>query len=111
MKIIKNIKDFYKILALLSSIKNIWEDYMESKKGIFSSEFLITVLGIVGSMAAFFMGRLSPEMLAMVTTVLGAVYTIGRVVVKATKSIKDDEILAIIERSILAKIGMKTDQK
>ena len=107
----KKIKDIYKILAILSEIKECWRKCMETKKGFFSSEFFITVLGVIGSMAAFFLGKLSPETFAFIMAIVIPAYSISRTVVKKTATTKDDEILAMVEKTILSKMGIKTEDK
>ena len=80
-------------------------------KGIFTSEFLMTFLGIVGSIAGTCVGYLPPDLTVKIVAGLVAIYTIARTIVKLTPSTKDDEMVDKIGEIIKKLGGQVPDNK
>ena len=103
----KKFKEWYGFLVVASKIKELIRGYMENKedKGIKTTEFITTVISIIGVGAAFFMAKLSPETSAMVVGIMVASYNLARGIAKITKTTKDDEILDLVEKKIIEKLN------
>lgn len=103
----KNIKTIYRLLAVLSQIKEAYRNYMntEPKPGIKSTELWGTILAILGMACGF----IPPSMYPYVTVLLAA-YALARAIAKHTKTTKDDEILDLIASKVLAKLPAATEQ-
>lgn len=94
MKILENLKTYYKILVWSSKLK---ETIMENKNTEKKSELYLTIGTIVINLFLAIQGLIPAELLAKILAILSGVYTIARTLVKMTKTTKDDELLAKIE--------------
>ena len=105
MTIIEKIKLLLKLNAAYKQIK---EASMKSKW--FEREFILTVLTVLGSLAAAIAGYIPVDLLIKVSGSVVAVFTIARAIVKATATQKDDEILEKIA-TILKNLGIKIPEQ
>lgn len=94
MKILENLKTYYKILVWSSKLK---ETIMENKNTEKKSELYLTIGTIVINLFLAIQGLIPAELLAKILAILSGVYTIARTLVKMTKTTKDDKLLAKIE--------------
>lgn len=94
MKILENLKTYYKILVWSSKLK---ETIMENKNTEKKSELYLTIGTIVINLFLAIQGLIPAELLVKILAILSGVYTIARTLVKMTKTTKDDELLAKIE--------------
>lgn len=79
-------------------------------KGIKTTEFWISIIGIIGTLLPAFLGMLSPEKATLVSAFIVGLYTISRMVVKITTNVNDDKIVKAIKENILPLIE-KTPKK
>lgn len=102
MNIIEKIKVYF---AVNDAYKKIKEAYMKGK-GFLTSEFWLTALGVLASLAGALVGYIPPELTIKIVAGLTAVYTIARAIVKLTPSTKDDELVEKIAQ-IIKNLGGK----
>lgn len=76
------------------------------KPGVKSSEFLLTILGVVGMVAGMLFGKLDAGTATLVIGILVGLYTVARAIVKVTPTTKDDELLDAIKDKILDKLPL-----
>ena len=74
------------------------------RKGIKTTEFWLTVIGIIGTLIPMLSGMIEPKTWSIISAVLIGLYTIARAYVKSTTSTTDDKILDKIEKDIIDKI-------
>jgi len=97
-------------MSLLQKIKFVWQIYKtikearKMKKGIKTTEFWLTVIGIIGTLIPMLSGMIEPKTWSIISAVLIGLYTIARAYVKSTASTTDDKILDKIEKDIIDKI-------
>jgi uncharacterized membrane protein len=88
MGIIQNISLLIKLNKILQEVKE-----MLKKGNWFSTEFILNVLTILGSIAAAVVGFIPVVLVAKGIAILVIVYTVGRSIAKLTTTTKDDEIV------------------
>lgn len=76
----------------------------EVKSGAKSTEFWVSVIALLGAIGGAFIGKVPPDTLATVLTVVPGAYALARGIVKMTATKKDDEILDAIQRNILNRL-------
>jgi uncharacterized membrane protein YfcA len=91
-------------IKLLIALKKFLEGVKQMKAGWKSTEFWVTLLGVIGSLVGSIAGMLPPELVVKIVAGLVIVYTIARTITKLTPSTKDDELVAKIGE-IINKLG------
>lgn len=85
---------YLKIFKELKKIKEVFMNNQNEKKTELWYSIGIAIVNIYFAIA----GLLPAELVAKLLTILAGIYTIARVIVKWTKTTKDDEIIEIIEK-------------
>jgi len=96
-----SIADYWRALKGANKIKKEIKQMEEKKSGIRTSEFWLSVAGILGTAVAAFGGFIPAALAAKIAGGLTVAYTVARAVVKITPSTKDD---AFVE-AVAAKLG------
>ena len=100
------IKDIFSLIKLINVIK---EARKNMKPGIKTSEFILVALSTIVAIAGVVVGYLDPALTLKVVAILIAVYNIGRVVSKMTKTDIDDKAMDKIAELIEKLNGKKPE--
>jgi len=86
-----NIIDKIKLLFLAK--KSYEEVKGAMKKGIWTTEFWLTVITVIVNIWFAVVGLIPADLVAKILAGVAAIYTIARTIVKLTPTTKDDELL------------------
>jgi uncharacterized membrane protein (DUF106 family) len=100
------IKDIFSLIKLINILK---EAKKNMKPGIKTSEFILVALSTIVAIAGTVVGYLDPALTLKVVAILIAVYNIGRVVSKMTKTTVDDKAMDKIAELIEKLNGKKPE--
>ena len=100
------IKDIFSLIKLINVIK---EARKNMKPGIKTSEFISVALCTIVAIAGVVVGYLDPALTLKIVAILIAVYNIGRVVSKMTKTTVDDQAMDKIAELIEKLNGKKPE--
>lgn len=98
-----SIADYWRALKGYSKIKKEITLMGEKKSGFLTSEFWLSVAGIVGTGFTAFGGFIPADLAVKVVLISTTIYTVARAVVKITSSTKDD---AFVEAVAAKLVGM-----
>lgn len=96
MNIIEKVKMLFKLKKIFNQAKEV----SKMKAGWKTTEFWLAVASVVISLWFTFQGMIPAELALKVMGAVAMVYQVARTIVKATPSMKDDELLAKIEEMV-----------
>ena len=74
------------------------------KDGIFTTEFWLTIIVLIGNILPTILGLLPVGKTSLICSAMIAIYTISRTIVKKTTSVNDDKIIEAIGQYIIPTI-------
>lgn len=104
MNIIEKVKLLFALNKIFKEVTSLMK-----KGNWFSTEFILNLLTILGTLAAAVVGMLPAVLVLKIVAVLVVVYTIGRSIAKLTATTKDDEIIEKVG-NIIKNLGGKVPE-